>query len=121
MRWASAHAFGIDGLDHVYTAHYQQGEADAIVFLSRRSTPDEANRLADLFASFFLEYGGEERPGPAELQGSRVISIFDSFEVVLVRGNYLMGVHEATDLAFALELAGRMRQNVEESIHAAEK
>lgn len=109
--------FGIDGLSRIYTAQYRRGEHEAIGFLSRRETPEQATRLASVFADFFMEYGGEERTSPEAENGMRVISLFDTYEVVLSLDAYLIGAHEATDLNLALDLVRQMRDRIEGQRH----
>ena len=39
-----------------------------------------------------------------------MLGLDDSFEIVIVQGRTLAGVHDATSKAAALELAGKLRQ-----------
>jgi Family of unknown function (DUF6599) len=112
VKLAARGAFGIDGLDGIFTAAYARGQAEALAFVSRRATPAEAEALAAKFDAFWLDYGGQEVAPPADLPGARIVLILDNHEIVLAQGDYLMGVHEATDLQFGLELVKQLQRRI---------
>lgn len=107
-------AFGLDRLDWIYTARYAAGGAEATAFLSRRNSAEEATALADAFVQYWLDYGGEALESAAAPAQVRLVTILDSFEIVLTQGPYLIGVHEATTLNFGLEVADRLGRSIAE-------
>jgi Family of unknown function (DUF6599) len=105
-------AFGIQGLDWIFSAAYSDDRAEALAFVSRRNSPAAAHALGDKFHSFWLEFGGKAISLPGDSQGARVVSILDNYEVCLIRGDYLIGVHEATNLEFGLDLVKQLERNI---------
>lgn len=110
-----ANAFGLDQLDWVYTAQYQWDQAQATAFLSPRESAAEARRLAQSFGDFLQDYGGQALSVPDALEGSRIIAILDSFDIIFVHGTYLAGVHEASDIEHAVQLAQELRRALQET------
>jgi hypothetical protein len=108
-------AFGLDRLDWVFTAGYADERAEATAFVSQRTSEQDAAELADAFHRYWMDYGGEELVTPASLKDARIVTILDSYEIVMVHGAYLIGVHEASTLAFGLDLAARLKRRIEES------
>ncbi len=108
-------AFGLDRLDWIFTARYEDSRAEATAFISRRASSQDAAELADAFHRYWLDFGGEELAAPDTLPGARVATILDSYEIVMADGAYLVGVHEASTLAFGLDLAVRIKRMIEES------
>lgn len=107
-------AFGLDRLDWIFTARYATAVAEATAFLSRRNSAEEATALADAFVRYWLDYGGERLASPAAPVQARLVTILDSFEIVLTHGPYLIGVHEATSLDFGLEVADQLGRSIAE-------
>jgi hypothetical protein len=108
-------AFGLDRLDWIFTARYETDRSEATAFISLRSSAQEAVELADAFERYWVDYGGEELAAPDLLPDARMVTILDSYELAMVHGAYLIGVHEASSRAFGLELALRLKRVMEES------
>ncbi len=111
----AANAFGFDRLDWIYTAQYRWQQAEAIAFVARRASSAEAQELAGAYVAFLSDYGGRTITPPAEVKSAQIIDIMDNFEIMLSRGPYIYGVHEATDLQRAISLAARLQRNVQEA------
>jgi hypothetical protein len=111
----AAHAFGIERLDWIYTAQYRWNAAEATAFVSRRASAKEAEDLAEAFAAYFTEYGGEKIALPGTHPTLRAFDVLDSVEVVFTLDSYLAGVHEAGDREQALALADRLLRNLQEA------
>lgn len=109
---AAHSAFGIEGLDGVFTAAYADDQIQALAFISRRSSPEEAEASAVKFHAFWLEFGGEEAAPPVDLPGVRIVKIMDNYEICRVQGDYLFGVHEAADLAFGLNVVKQLQRSI---------
>lgn len=115
----SAGTFGLDGLNWVFTSRYAADGHEATAFISRRESAVEADALASSFIAYWRDYGGEAVVLPQARAAYQTITILDNYELVWVQGEYLVGVHEATDLDFGLRLADRLRQAVRERRHDA--
>jgi hypothetical protein len=106
-------AFGIQGLDWVYTSIYASENDQATVCISKRGSASQARTSADKFIAYWNEYGGESVQAPARFPDVQIVFILDNYEIAAVLGDYLYGVHEATNLDFGLELMSRVRQTIE--------
>lgn len=110
-------AFGIQVLDWVYTSNYADAAAQATVFISNRKTAEQALTALEAFIGYWKEFGGEtvQAPDhlPDNLKDARIVLILDNYEIAMVQGEYLFGVHEATDLEFGLALAAGLQQSIE--------
>jgi len=110
-----ADAFGVAGLDRVFTATYRKpAGAELTAFLSRRSDPQEAAALASAYVDFLKTYGGEVKASDEPVPGGAVVAILDMFEVVFSQGPFLAGIHEAPDrdqaVTLAKELAAKLKE-----------
>lgn len=114
----AADAFGLDGLNWVFTCRYAEAGHEATAFISKRASVTEAGDLARAFSAYWQEYGGETVAHSKTWMNVKVQTILDNYEIVWSQGEYLLGVHEATDLDFGLALADRLRQAVREGRHA---
>jgi hypothetical protein len=108
-------AFGLEGLDWIFTAQYRNDLDQATAFLSKRSSAREAAQLADAFQRYWIDYGGEALEAPEVVPNVRMVTILDGYEIAMVHGAYLIGVHEASSRAFGLDLAVRLKRRMEES------
>jgi len=107
-----ANAFGFERLDRIFTADYAAEGHRAMVFLSRRASPQEAAELAGAYADYLLTYGGQKVQAPEGAPRVTVIAILDQYEIVFQHGDLLAGVHEADDLAYGLALAAKLYTNL---------
>lgn len=117
-------AFGIQVLDWVYTSNYADTAAQATAFISNRKSAEQALTAMAAFIGYWKEFGGQTVQTPDHLPGhppdylpdylkdARIVLILDNYEIAMVRGEYLFGVHEATDLEFGLALAAGLRQSI---------
>ncbi len=107
-------AFGIHGLDWIFTADYADGPARATAFAAKRDTAARAEASADAFIAFWNEYGAEPVTSPSQLPLSRIVLILDNFEIAMVQGQYVYGVHEASSLEFGVKVMTQLHQAVGE-------
>jgi hypothetical protein len=103
----------------VYTSNYAGGEAQATAFVSYRKSAERALIAMEAFIGYWKEFGGETVQAPEHipenLKDARIVLILDNYEIAMVQGEYLFGVHEATDLEFGLALAAGLQQSIEGS------
>jgi hypothetical protein len=115
IRLIPADAFGVAGLDRVFTATYRTSAgAELTAFLSRRADPQEATALSGAYVEFLKAYGGEVKASDEPVPGAAVVAILDMYEVVFSLGPFLAGVHEAPDRDQAVMLAKALTAKLKE-------
>jgi len=98
-------AFGFSSLDGIFIAHYTISDSELTAFLSRRQTAQEAKDLAQAYHQFLLENGGVDVAANLTIPEAHLVKVFDTFELIFVRGDFLAGVHEAENRGLAEQLA----------------
>ena len=126
LQLINANAFGYAELDQIYTAKYTWGETDLIAFVSERQNADDARELARTYARLLETYGATRIEMKTPITDDRALQLFDTVDIVIHRGKYFAGVHEAVDRVAAESLARRLAKHLEgilasgsESNHAA--
>jgi hypothetical protein len=109
VRLCPADAFGCEGLNNTLTAEYRLKSGKATAFIARRDTPAQAQAEARRYLDFLTANGYQKVPTPGEPEDLAALVLDNSFELVWVQGRTMAGVHDATTLAAALELAGKLR------------
>jgi len=107
--------FGFSGLDRVYTAGYYTGAARVTAFISQRENSEEAADLAAAYGRFLLDNGGSDIGEVPNAPDSKVYKVFDTYEVVMHRGKFFAGAHEADDMESAVEVASRIYSKLGEA------
>jgi hypothetical protein len=107
VRLSAADAFGLEGFNNVLTGEYTLKRGKATAFFAERATPEEARAEARRYLDFLAANGYRKVPTPGKARDINVLALDDTFEVVFVQGRTVAGVHDATSLAAALELAGK--------------
>jgi hypothetical protein len=107
--------FGFSALDRVYTAGYGPQDARVTAFVSKRQSAEEAADLAAAYGRFLLENGGEEAGEIPGTPDSKIYKVFDTYEVVLHRGKFFAGTHEADNMESATEVASRIYRKLDEA------
>lgn len=115
----AADAFGVAGLDRVFTATYKKPPVEMTAFLSRRADAQAAAEQARSYAEFLSAYGGKRVAADDPVPGAAVVEIMDSFMVVFAQGPFFAGVHEAPDKGLSLELARELAAALKEAPDAA--
>jgi hypothetical protein len=114
VRLCAADSFGCEGLNNMFTGEYTLKKGKATAFLARRDTPEQAQAEAKRYLDF-LAANGYQKVQAAGLPADAAVLVLDnSFEMVFVQGRTLAGVHDATSLAAAQELAGKLRPKLQE-------
>ncbi len=106
--------FGFDRLDRIYMARYALADTQLTAFLSKRDAPRTASELAAAYGRFLIENGAIELGEAPGIPDSRVYQVFDTFEIVMHKGPFLAGIHEAEDREAARDLASRIYNNLRE-------
>ncbi len=109
VRLNAADAFGLEGFNNVYTGEYTLKDGPATAFLVERQTPAEAEAEAKRYRDFLTANGYQviQAGGPPDMT---VLGLDNSFELIMVQGRTVAGVHDATSTADALALAGRLQR-----------
>ena len=109
VRLSAADTFGLEGLNNVLTGEYALKDGKATAFMAVRDNPAQAQAEAKRYLDFLAANGYQKVQTPGPTGDLPVLVLDNSFEVVLVEGRTLAGVHDATSLAAALDLAAKLR------------
>jgi hypothetical protein len=111
----AANAFGYEGFDKIYSAEYELSGQRLTAYLSHRSSPAQAEKLASAYTAFLLTYGGQNIEEQLPIKGARIIKILDTYEIIFFRGSYLVGIREAATVQLAKTLADRLYDRIKEA------
>ncbi|MGO8761335.1 MAG: DUF6599 family protein [Desulfobaccales bacterium] len=109
VRLNASDTFGLEGLNNVLTGEYSLKDGQATAFMAERDTPQQAQAEAKRYLDFLAANGYQKVQAPAHTGDIPVLVLDNSFEIVFVEGRTLAGVHDATSLAAALDLATKVR------------
>ena len=109
VRLCATDVFSLEGLNNVLTAEYNLQSGKATAFIAARDTPEQAQAEAKRYLDFLTANGYQQAQTPGPPGGTPVLVLDNSFEVVLVQGRTMAGVHDATSLAAARELAAKLQ------------
>ncbi|OGP72876.1 MAG: hypothetical protein A2Y80_00440 [Deltaproteobacteria bacterium RBG_13_58_19] len=109
VRLSPADTFGLAGFNNVLTGEYSLRGGKTTAFVAERDTPEQAQADARRYLEFLAANGYQEIRVPGALGDTPVWSLEESFEMVFVQGRTLAGVHDASSLAAALELAAQVK------------
>ena len=109
VRLSAADTFGLEGLNNVLTGEYSLKAGKATAFIAVRDTPDQAQAEARRYLDFLAANGYRKVQAPGAPGDIDVLGLDNSFEMVFVQGRILAGVHDATTMGAALELAAQLR------------
>jgi Family of unknown function (DUF6599) len=110
VRLNAADAFGLQGFDNVYTGEYSLKNGKATAFFAERQSPEAARAEAERYLEFLTANGYKKIQPPGAVALGTLLALEDSFELVMVQGRAVAGVHDATSAAAAEELATRLQQ-----------
>ncbi len=109
VRLCASDSFGCEGLNNVFTGEYTLKSGQATAFMARRKTPEQAQAEAKHYLDFLVANGYQKVQTPGAPGGIQALVLDNSFEIVFVQGRTLAGVHDASSLPAALELADKLR------------
>lgn len=109
VRLCAADTFGCEGLNNMLTGEYNLKDGKATAFMAQRDTPKQAQAEAKSYLDFLAANGYQKVQAPGAPGDIDVLGLDNSFEIVFVEGRTLAGVHDATSLPAALELAAKVR------------
>jgi hypothetical protein len=109
VRLSATDTFGCEGLNNMLTGEYSLKDGKATAFMAERDTPEQAQAEAKRYLDFLAANGYQKVQAPGSAGDLPVLALDNSFEIVFVQGRIVAGVHDATTLTAALELAGTLR------------
>jgi hypothetical protein len=109
VRLCTADSFGCEGLNNMLTGEYSLKSGRATGFIATRETPEQAQAEAKRYLEFLAANGYQKVQAPGAAWDLSVFVLDNSFEIVFTQGRNLAGVHDASSLEAALELAGKLR------------
>ena len=109
VRLCAADTFGCEGLNNMLTGEYDLKAGKATAFVAQHDTPEQAQAEARRYLDFLAANGYQKVQAPGAPGEIDVLGLDNSFEMVFVEGRILAGVHDATTLTAALELAAKLR------------
>lgn len=114
VRLLATDVFSMEGLNNVLTGEYHLKSGNATAFIARRDAPDQAQAEARRYLDFLAANGYQKVQTPAAAGDISVLALDNSFEAVLVQGRIMAGVHDATSVDAALDLAAKLRPALKE-------
>ncbi|MBM4300895.1 MAG: hypothetical protein FJ121_05105 [Deltaproteobacteria bacterium] len=114
VRLCAADTFGCEGLNNMLTGEYSLKSGKATAFVAVRDTPELAQAEARRYLDFLAANGYRKVQTPGSPGDIPALVLDNSFEMVFVEGRTLAGVHDATTLEAALELAAKLRNELKE-------
>lgn len=100
--------FGFADLTDTFTCRYELNGQSVTAFISTRSDPKNAQKIALSYCDFLIENDAKPKSTPNETikkVAAKVFDFYDTTEIVFFLGPYVGGVHEAEDQKTAEEVA----------------
>jgi hypothetical protein len=91
------------------TGEYTLKSGKATGFIAAKETPEQARDEARRYLDFLAANGYQKVQVPDTAGDLQAFALDNSFEAVFTQGSNLAGVHDASSLEAALELAGQLR------------
>jgi hypothetical protein len=103
--------FGFADLTDTFTCRYELNGQSVTAFISARSDPKNAQKIAVSYSDFLIENDAKPKSTPNETikkVAARVFDFYDTTEIVFFLGPFVAGVHEAEDQKAAEEVAAML-------------
>jgi hypothetical protein len=109
VRLSASDTFGLADFNNVLTGEYTLKNGYATAFVAERAAPEQAQKDAQRYREFLLANGYKKIPAPGAPEGVEVLALENSsFEIILVHGKILAGVHDASSPQAAVDLANKL-------------
>jgi hypothetical protein len=109
VRLCATDTFGMADFNNVFTGEYTLKNGSATAFLAERDTPEQAKADARRYQDFLTANGYQKIPPPGAAEDLQVLKLDNSFEIIFVQDRTLGGVHDASSLEVALDLAATLK------------
>jgi len=100
--------FGFADLTDTFTCRYELNGQSVTAFISTRSDPKNAQKIAGSYSDFLIENDAKPKSTANEILkkvAAKVFDFYDTTEIVFFLGPFVGGVHEAEDKKTAEEVA----------------
>ncbi|MBN1796061.1 MAG: hypothetical protein JW804_05255 [Sedimentisphaerales bacterium] len=87
-------AFGCADLNNIFTAKYKIQGQTLTAFISQRKDNDSARQLFDKYQKFLVDNGGKIIKTQSDNPNITYVEIFGIHEMIVVRENFVFGIHE---------------------------
>jgi len=108
-------AFGFDGLTDTFVRRYKLDDETISAFLSKRPGSKEAEVVAESYRDFLIENGATIKKVANKSLEGKVLDFYDTTEIVLSTGPFVVGIHEAENQHSAEELAIKLIDKLREA------
>jgi hypothetical protein len=109
VRLCATDTFGMADFNNVFTGEYTLKNGSATAFLAERDTPEQAKADARRYQDFLTANGYQKIQPPGAAGDLQVLKLDNSFEIIFVQDRTLAGVHDASSLEVALDLAATLK------------
>lgn len=106
-------AFGFAGFANTFTAKYQIADQNITVFLSKQDNAESAQKIVNAYKDFLIENGATAKKTNYEILKGGVIDFYDTTEIVLSAGPFVIGIHEAENQTTAEQLVLNLIKKIE--------
>jgi len=113
-----ANAFGFEGLTDTFTAQYEIDGETITAFLSKRVGSRDAEAIAKSYHKFLMENGAVVKKAFNKILADKVIDFYDTTEILLSKGQFMVGIHEAENQKSAEKLAVMLINNLSRAAKA---
>jgi len=93
--------FGFDGWKNLFSAKYNIENSIITIFLNKQPDPVKAQETAEKYCKFLVDSNGEFREPVNKEITAKILNVYNVFEAVLPKGNFVLGVHEADNQQLA--------------------
>jgi hypothetical protein len=104
-------AFGFEDFKFVFTGQYNMSGTRVTAFISKNGSPAEAMDLANAYQQFLINFGGRLLNPQIAIPNAAWVEIFSAYEVLFTCNEYILGIHEASNLKAAEVVAERLYEN----------
>lgn len=113
-------AFGFEGMTDVFTYRYRLGDESVTAFLSKRPDPNDARAKAQSYRDFLIRNEATAKKAKNKSLDGSVYDFYDTTEIVLATGSFVVGIHEAESQQSAEELVLMLIDRLGEATQAEE-
>ena len=112
----TANQTGFEALGEVFTARYSIGDGQAVAFLARQPSRDQAGELVKSYHRFLISNGWQDEECSLAIPGVRLVSMSGTFRLVFSRGQVLAGIHESESRTATEKLALLLDRRLSEDL-----
>jgi hypothetical protein len=113
-----ANAFAFEGLTDIFAARYDVNGETITAFLSKRPSPRDAGAVAESYRNFLTENGATAKKATNKTLEGKVFDYYDTTEIVLSTGPFVVGIHEAENQQSAENLTVMLINKLSEAAKA---